>query len=290
MAAACQSYPDSTFLVRGAACGVGFPFSSVPADTFYTVENYVAADQWSAMQKEIVKEKSAGNVVAVQKNWKVQGFSAVGILEKERKGVVKPKGPVSSGTYLDDFLLIGKTRAETHEWMLLLREFVSVLGFTVNDDKCEGPFQSLEFLGVVLSTEGETCTASISEDRILTVQTEIAELKALWGLPGRMVPRSKLEGLLGLLAFCGQVVHGLSLYTRHAHALLSVGGLRKSKFLYLTDKVIQDLKVVVQVLRMYNGRKGKTIVIQIDNNCVIILSWRYPPVYVSVVSPFQGGA
>eukprot|EP00854_Cymbomonas_tetramitiformis_P033803 gene33803-biopygen36078 len=70
-----------------------------------------------------------------------------------------------------------------------------------------------------------------------------------------MVPRSKLEGLLGLLAFCGQVVHGLSLYTRHAHALLSVGGLRKSKFLYLTDKVIQDLKVVVQVLRMYNGRK-----------------------------------
>ncbi|KAK3272920.1 hypothetical protein CYMTET_18818 [Cymbomonas tetramitiformis] len=223
MAAAFQSDPDSTFLVRGAACGVDFPFSPVPADTFYTVENYVADDQWSAMQKEIVKEKSAGNVVDVRKHWKAQGACVVG--------------------YLDDVLLIGKTRAETLEWMLLLREFVSFLGFTVNGDKCEGPFQCLEFLGVVLSTEGETCTASISEDRILTVQTKIAELKALWGLPGPMVPRSKMEGLLGLLAFCGQVVHGLSLYV---HALLSVSGLRKSKFLHLTDKVIQDLKVVVQ--------------------------------------------
>ena len=355
MAAACQDDPDSAFLVRGAACGVGFPFSPVPADTFYTVSNYVADDQWSAMQKEIVKEKSAGNVVAVQKHWKVQGFSAVGIVEKERKGVVKfrpvwdysrpeevgvnaridlrkeefssvrtaysllrpgywlakvdltaayrsvpvaaqywmahafrwdgedlvdTRAPFGNSAmpgiftrftraivrwmqaqgacivgYLDDFLLIGKTQAETHEWMLLLREFVCFLGFTVNDDKCEGPFQCLEFLGVVLSTEGETCTASISEDRILTVQTKIAELKALWGLPGPRVPRSKMEALLGLLAFCGQVVHGLSLYTRHAHALLSVGGLRRSKFLHLTDKVIQDLKVVVQILRMYNGRK-----------------------------------
>ncbi|KAK3243385.1 hypothetical protein CYMTET_46958 [Cymbomonas tetramitiformis] len=41
------------------------------------------------MQAEILKEKAAGNVVEVRMHWKVQGISAVGIVERERKGVIK---------------------------------------------------------------------------------------------------------------------------------------------------------------------------------------------------------
>eukprot|EP00854_Cymbomonas_tetramitiformis_P011942 gene11942-14105_t len=36
MAAAFKTDPDKIFFVRGAACGVGFPFNSVLEDTFYT--------------------------------------------------------------------------------------------------------------------------------------------------------------------------------------------------------------------------------------------------------------
>ncbi|KAK3288184.1 hypothetical protein CYMTET_4319 [Cymbomonas tetramitiformis] len=89
MAAAFLEDPDCVYLVRGAACGVGFPFSQVPEDTFYSVENYVSKEHWLAMQAEILKEKAAGNVVEVRMHWKVQGISAVGIVERERKGVIK---------------------------------------------------------------------------------------------------------------------------------------------------------------------------------------------------------
>ncbi|KAK3241942.1 hypothetical protein CYMTET_48337 [Cymbomonas tetramitiformis] len=89
MAAAFKTEPDKVFLVRGAACGVGFPFSSVPEDTFYTVENYVPAEHWEAMDKQIRKERAAGNVVMVEMEWNIQGISVVGVVAKERKGVIK---------------------------------------------------------------------------------------------------------------------------------------------------------------------------------------------------------
>ena len=351
MAAAFREDPDGDFLVRGAACGVGFPFSQVPEDTFYTVENYVSDEQWPAMQAEILKERSAGNIVPVLPHWKVQGVSAVGIVEKERKGVVKFRpvwdysrpedvgvnsridlvkerfssvkdaysllrpglwmakvdltaayrsvpvaarywmahvfewdGVVLADTrapfgnsampgvftrftraivrwmqsqgasivgYLDDFFLVGSFE-EVQEFMWLLHEFVVFLGFEVNADKCEGPGQCLEFLGIELSTADEVCTASISGDRMLVVQAKVDEIRRLGSLGGAQVPRTKLEGLLGLLAFCGQVVHGLSLYTRFSHALLTQC---KARFLHLSDKVVQDLKVICTVIRLYNGRK-----------------------------------
>ncbi|KAK3266873.1 hypothetical protein CYMTET_24534 [Cymbomonas tetramitiformis] len=260
--------------------------SSVPEDTFYTVENFVPAEHWEAMDKEIRKERAAGNVVMVKMEWSIQGISTVGIVAKERKGVIKfrpvwdysrPKDvgvnsridlekekfssikdayallrpglwmakldltaayrsvPVAAmywiahvfewdeevladtrapfgnsampgifmrftrgivrwmkaqGAsivgYLDDFLLIG-SRKVVSEFLLLLREFVTFLGFEVNDDKCEGPFQAIEFLGILLSTEGNQCTASISEDRILVVQQKIADIRRLGALAGSQV-------------------------------------------------------------------------------------------------------
>ena len=351
VAAAFQDDPDCSYLVRGAACGVGFPFSQVPEDTFYTVENYVSGEHWPAMQAEVLKEKRAGNVVQVPSHWKVQGVSAVGIVERERKGVVKFRpvwdysrpedvgvnsridlvkerfssvkdaysllrpglwmakvdltaayrsvpvaarywmahvfewdGEILADTrapfgnsampgiftrftraivrwmqgqgasivgYLDDFFLVGSFE-EVQEFMWLLHEFVVFLGFEVNNDKCEGPAQCMEFLGIELSTADEVCTARISEDRMLVVQAKVEEIRRLGSLKGAQVPRTKLEGLLGLLAFCGQVVYGLSLYTRYSHALLSQC---KGRYLHLSDKVVQDLKVICTIMRLYNGRR-----------------------------------
>ncbi|KAK3234414.1 hypothetical protein CYMTET_55356 [Cymbomonas tetramitiformis] len=85
--------------------------------------------------------------------------------------------------YLDDFFLVGSFE-EVQEFMWLLHEFVVFLGFEVNADKCEGPGQCLEFLGIELSTADEVCTASISADRMLVVQAKVDEIRRLGSLGG----------------------------------------------------------------------------------------------------------
>ena len=181
------------------------------------------------------------------------GNSAMpGVFSRFTKVIVRfmqSKGASIVG-YLDDFLLVGE-RAKCKEFMFLLIELVRFIGFDVNLLKCEGPRRRIEFLGVELCTVGEECTASISEERIAAVEADIAEVRHLHA-QGRL-PRRKLESLLGVLGFCGQVVWGLSLYTRHGHTLLSAT--RHLRYIKLNSDVLQDLKVISQVLRLYNGRK-----------------------------------
>ncbi|KAK3244342.1 hypothetical protein CYMTET_46040 [Cymbomonas tetramitiformis] len=95
--------------------------------------------------------------------------------------------------YLDDFLLVGSFH-EVQEFMWLLHEFVTFLGFEVNPDKCEGPSQVLEFLGVELSTTEGVCTARISEDRMLVVQAKVEEIRRLGALGGPQPPPAPSRG------------------------------------------------------------------------------------------------
>ncbi|KAK3259666.1 hypothetical protein CYMTET_31350 [Cymbomonas tetramitiformis] len=62
----------------------------------------------------------------------------------------------------------------------------------------------LQFLGVLLNTEGDVCTACIDEERIAIVVKHAGELRAQ--AARGMVARRALESLLGVLAFCNQVV------------------------------------------------------------------------------------
>ncbi|KAK3279689.1 hypothetical protein CYMTET_12439 [Cymbomonas tetramitiformis] len=77
------------------------------------------------------------------------------------------------------------------EMMLLLVELVRFLGFDVNRAMCEDPTHQLECLGIQLTTRGDVCTAAAGQT----------------GVPAWRVGIS------------GPVVHGLCLYTRHAHSL-----------------------------------------------------------------------
>ncbi|KAK3288007.1 hypothetical protein CYMTET_4513 [Cymbomonas tetramitiformis] len=153
--------------------------------------------------------------------------------------------------YLDDFFCVGRTAAEAEENMMLLVEFVSFLGFSVNMAKCEGPARRMEFLGILLSTDGEVCTAAIDQSRIQNVLTRANLLRAQ-AARGK-VRRRALESLMGLLAFCSQVVWGLSLYTRRGFAFLAATVSRKT--VRLAAPVLEDLAVLERVLRMYNGRQ-----------------------------------
>eukprot|EP00854_Cymbomonas_tetramitiformis_P034202 gene34202-biopygen20086 len=153
--------------------------------------------------------------------------------------------------YLDDFFCVLETKEQAEEAMLLLVEFVTFLGFKVNTAKCEGPSQLLEFLRVLLSTEGDVCTASIDEERIAVVVKQAGELRAR--AARGMVSRRALQSLLGLLAFCSHVVWGLSLYTRRGFNFLAATTGRK--MVRLPHQVLEDLAVLEQVVRLYNGKR-----------------------------------
>eukprot|EP00854_Cymbomonas_tetramitiformis_P034083 gene34083-biopygen10895 len=392
MAVAFKTDPDKIFQVRGAACGVRIFIQRGAGGHLLHSGELRPAEHRATMDKEIRKDRDAGNIVMVKMVWNIQGISVVGVVAKEWKGVLKfmpvwdysrpedvgansridlEKEKFSSikdayallrpGLWMAKLNLTSAYRsvpvaamywiAHVFEWDeevlvdtrapfgnsammgIFMREFVVFLGFEVNDDKCEGPFHYIEFLGILLSTEGNQCTASISEDRIAVVQEKIANIRRLGALPGCQVPRIPLEGLLGLLAFCGQVVYGLSLHTRYAHTLLAQA---RGRYLYLTDKVEQDLKMIVTVIRLLYGRKirldrvevkwewfssgastgkgmdcpeswdigylelftvfwamvlwgkyitGKTVVIRIDNNCVIVQveKWWGPAAYIPLL-------
>ncbi|KAK3232623.1 hypothetical protein CYMTET_57039 [Cymbomonas tetramitiformis] len=153
--------------------------------------------------------------------------------------------------YLDDFFCILETKEQAEEAMLLLVEFLTFLGFKVNSAKCKGPTQLLEFLGVLLSTEGDVCMASIDEERIAVVVKLAGEPRAR--AARGMVSRRALDSLLGLLAFCSHVVWGLSLYTRRGfNFLVATTGRRMVR---LPHQVLEDLAVLERVVRKYNGRR-----------------------------------
>ncbi|KAK3244379.1 hypothetical protein CYMTET_46003 [Cymbomonas tetramitiformis] len=112
----------------------------------------------------------------------------------------------------------------------------------------------MEFLGILLSTEGNQCTASISEDRILVVQQKIADIRRLGALAGSQpqepyfpfrpdCPESYDIGYLELFTVFWAVV--------------------------LWGKYIT----------------GKTVVIRIDNNCVIgqVEKWWGPAAYIPLL-------
>ncbi|KAK3255026.1 hypothetical protein CYMTET_35779 [Cymbomonas tetramitiformis] len=80
--------------------------------------------------------------------------------------------------------------------------------FEVNPAKYKGLVRVMEFLGVLLSTDGERFTASIDEERMRQVRDTPREVAA------GPVRKQRRERLLGLLAFCSQVVWGSLLYTR----------------------------------------------------------------------------
>ncbi|KAK3243613.1 hypothetical protein CYMTET_46744 [Cymbomonas tetramitiformis] len=230
-----------------------------------------------------------------------------GIFMRWTRAVVawmRARGIPSVG-YLDDFFCVLETKEEAEEAMMLLVEFVTFLGFKVNSAKCEGPEQVLEFLGVLIDTSGEVCIASIDEERIAVVVQKVGALRAQ--AARRMVARRALKSLLGLLAFCSHVVWGLSLYTRRGFDFLAATMGRR--MVRLPRQVLDDLAVLKQVVRQYNGGRtvlerrfvderhfatdasstlrmsGRTVVVRIDNQSAMhqVGSWWGPVVYLTLL-------
>ena len=135
--------------------------------------------------------------------------------------VRKMKGAGCPGTigYLDDILVVADTQAECQHCYDSLVELVQFLGFKVNPKKLTPPTQDILYLGIRLQTNADgdgACRSSIDEERVQRVSalcTRVARQQ--------FIKRKDLEGLMGLLNFCAQVVYGARLYMRSGYALQS---------------------------------------------------------------------
>eukprot|EP00854_Cymbomonas_tetramitiformis_P034465 gene34465-biopygen30827 len=295
MAEALKDWPDVAFLVRGAACGVGFPFAGKEPDEPYIVENYVGDTHEEAMTAKLAKEMAAGRIFDAR-DWLPRGVSALGMVERLRKGKLKyrPVWDYSRPSFIgvNDWIYLQKDEfTSVKDAYALLRPGMYMVKVDLEEAyrswpvasqywaaKCfqwhgvrymdtRSPFGNRALPGIFMrytraigmcgcrrkgyrASDGARSTASIDEERVQQVTDKLREMRA--EAATGPVRRRKLESLLGLLAFCAQVVWRLSLYTREGLALVAAtSGMSR---VAVSTGVMQDLKVVERVIRLYNGR------------------------------------
>ena len=162
--------------------------------------------------------------------------------------------------FIDDFWGIAATEAEAWEHYNFLIEFVSFLGFTVNEGKCVRPALELDFLGIMLSTDSG-CSAWIEHDKVEELQADIKDVLQLSESSGSKlptpIPKKRLETIMGRLVFASQVVDSLTLYMRHPFACLHAATLpRYSRSMtVLSRDAVLDLRFILQLLTSHNGKK-----------------------------------
>ena len=201
------------------------------------------------------------------KFWKRQGFmwdgqtymdlrlpfgnrAAPGIFHRLTMAVVrwmKSQGFPGVVGYLDDFLIVARTKQECERGFLLIIAFLRFLGMLVNEVKCEEPTQLITFLGIELETaskQGE-CTAKLSNDRLNRVVKSCQEVASR-----RVTDRKKLESLMGLLVFCCQVVFGASVYLRTGFATVNSS---RRKIVVVSRSLSQDMSWLVRLMTVHNG-------------------------------------
>lgn len=103
--------------------------------------------------------------------------------------------------YLDDFLLISKSKQECEQHLALLMKTLRYLGFAINYSKVSPVDQSVTFLGLLLDTK--TMCVSLPEDKLSKFMEEVTLMHG-----SRSASKRELQSLAGKLNWCGQVIQG----------------------------------------------------------------------------------
>lgn len=115
-------------------------------------------------------------------------------------GMDLPESRVSNSIhYLDDFSVLGKSKAECQLNLDIILQYCQTLGVPVKQEKVEGPTMRLTFLGIELDTE--TMTMCLPMDKYDNLQAMIAA----W-VRKQSVQKRELLSLIGHLAQACKVV------------------------------------------------------------------------------------
>lgn len=115
--------------------------------------------------------------------------------------IMSDKYQAQTVAYLDDFLVVGKSKEECNNHLNNLMTLVRRLGFSINYGKVSAPTKRIVFLGIVLDTEK------------MTLELPQVKLKELETLLKQTICRQKitkrsLQSLAGKLTWASQCIYG----------------------------------------------------------------------------------
>lgn len=114
---------------------------------------------------------------------------------------------ISHIIYLDDILMIGKTRSLVQEQLALAQVEIARFGLIVNTTKTEGPSQVITFLGITLNSLATSL--SCPPTRISELTTLLHSLRHQ-----QIITRKHCESLIGKLSFAALVLPGARPFMR----------------------------------------------------------------------------
>ena len=147
--------------------------------------------------------------------------------------------------YLDDFLLIARSRSQSLEFMNLFIGLLNVLGVPIAVEKTLGPLQCLEFLGYIIDILN--AQIRLPQDKLQRCRDLI---KAM--LDKKRCRIRQIQSLAGLLQFaCGVVVPGRAFLVRLYN--LICGRSNPNYSVPLNREVKKDLQLWLTFLNEFNG-------------------------------------
>jgi hypothetical protein len=103
--------------------------------------------------------------------------------------------------YIDDFLLISDTYAESKAALSTMTLLIASLGLNINWSKVEGPSTALTFLGVQINTV--TRTLALPEEKLRAVKQTLEQ----WATKQK-AKKLDIQSLVGHLNWCARVIAG----------------------------------------------------------------------------------
>ena len=175
--------------------------------------------------------------------------SAPGIfhrLTQSARRMMQRKGFPLIIVYLDDFLIIGRTRQECQAAFDALHSLLIALGFTISPSKVVPPCQKLVFLGVEIDTIALT---------ISLPSKKLGELKdILLSFNSRTrASKRQLQQLAGRLNWACKVIYGGRTFLRRILDLMGSLQKQSSKCL-LSEEFFKDISWWLDFLEIFNGQ------------------------------------
>ena len=137
--------------------------------------------------------------------------------------LVRREGVESVMHYLDDYLLVAKTKAGCRDALQILLQIFERLKVPVAPEKLEGPGTRLKFLGIEVNTE--EMSIRLSAEKLAELRMLVAE----W-LGKRSCMDKELESLVGKLQHATKVIRPGRTFLRCVFELLR-GSRRGQRFL-----------------------------------------------------------
>lgn len=166
--------------------------------------------------------------------------------------------------YLDDFFVVGATRAECQQAFTTLLSLLRKLGFYISYNKLVCPTTCLVYLGIQIDTE--LMTIALPADKLGQLQDTIQQFSQR-----KRASRKQLQSLAGKLSWACQAIKGGRSFLRRILDMLAQLKHATNKVLLSQDFRL-DLKWWQDFLSLFNGtmpiRNQKPIIdVQVDACC-----------------------